>query len=57
MFVQAVWECAGSSLVRRLGPADRVRPAQRDLHTRLGWTLVEVGPRLASAPRTAVTVS
>lgn len=41
----------------RLLAAGRVRPEPRDLRTRLGWTLVEVGLRLASAPRTAVAVS
>jgi hypothetical protein len=34
----------------RLAVAAR-RP--RDLRTRLGWTLVEVGLRLAAAPKTA----
>jgi hypothetical protein len=29
----------------------------RDLRTRLGWTLVEVGLRLAAPPRTAAAVS
>ncbi|MET9776559.1 hypothetical protein ABZ023_20225 [Streptomyces sp. NPDC006367] len=29
----------------------------RGLRTRLGWTLVEVGLRLAAAPRTAVALS
>jgi hypothetical protein len=29
---------------------------RRDLRTRLGWTLVEVGLRLATAPKTAATV-
>jgi hypothetical protein len=28
----------------------------RGLRTRLGWTLVEVGLRLAAAPRTAVAL-
>ncbi|MER5217465.1 hypothetical protein ABT063_44845 [Streptomyces sp. NPDC002838] len=28
----------------------------RELRTRLGWTLVEVGLRLATAPRTAPAV-
>jgi hypothetical protein len=28
----------------------------RDLRVRLGWTLVEVGLRLAAAPRTAAAV-
>ena len=37
----------------RLAAAAR-RP--RDLRTRLGWTLVEVGLRLATAPRTAAAV-
>ncbi|KOU66420.1 hypothetical protein ADK57_18410 [Streptomyces sp. MMG1533] len=37
----------------RLAAAAR-RP--RDLRTRLGWTLVEVGLRLAAAPKTAVAV-
>ncbi len=29
----------------------------RDLRTRLGWTLVEVGLRLATTPRTATAAS
>ncbi|AOR29855.1 hypothetical protein BFF78_01045 [Streptomyces fodineus] len=29
---------------------------RRDLRTRLGWTLVEVGLRLAAAPKTAAAV-
>jgi hypothetical protein len=36
-----------------------VRPAARDRHalrTRLGWTLVEVGLRLATRPGTAAAV-
>ncbi|MFF4797036.1 hypothetical protein ACFY1U_01315 [Streptomyces sp. NPDC001351] len=37
----------------RLTVATRRR---RDLRTRLGWTLVEVGLRLAAAPRTAAAV-
>ncbi|GAA0437685.1 hypothetical protein [Streptomyces luteireticuli] len=37
----------------RLSAAVRHR---RDLRTCLGWTLVEVGLRLAAAPRTAVVV-
>ncbi|WP_406490522.1 hypothetical protein OHB06_00695 [Streptomyces sp. NBC_01604] len=37
----------------RLAAATR-RP--RDLRTRLGWTLVEVGLRLAAAPKTAAAV-
>ncbi|MFS4092536.1 hypothetical protein [Streptomyces sp. AF1A] len=28
----------------------------RDLRTRLGWTLVELGLRLAAAPKTAAAV-
>ncbi|POX46228.1 hypothetical protein [Streptomyces sp. Ru72] len=28
----------------------------RDLRTRLGWALVEVGLRLAAAPKTAVAI-
>ncbi|GAB2987104.1 hypothetical protein GCM10023080_060820 [Streptomyces pseudoechinosporeus] len=38
----------------RLAAAAR-RP--RDLRTRLGWTLVEVGLRLAAAPKAAAAVS
>ncbi|MFF4499661.1 hypothetical protein [Streptomyces sp. NPDC001401] len=30
---------------------------RRDLRTRLGWTLVEVGLRLAAAPKAAAAVS
>ncbi|MFJ3893839.1 MULTISPECIES: hypothetical protein [unclassified Streptomyces] len=30
--------------------AVEARPLRRDLRTRLGWTLVELGLRLASAP-------
>ncbi|MFJ4646050.1 hypothetical protein ACIP6Q_21230 [Streptomyces bobili] len=44
----------------RLAAAARVpRRSQdlRDLRTRLGWTLVEVGLRLAAPPRTAAAVS
>ncbi|GGK53832.1 hypothetical protein [Streptomyces flaveus] len=37
----------------RLAVAAR-RP--RDLRTRLGWTLVEVGLRLATAPKTVAAV-
>ncbi|MFE7811275.1 hypothetical protein ACFU5P_04680 [Streptomyces sp. NPDC057433] len=37
----------------RLAAAAR-RP--RDIRTRLGWTLVEVGLRLAAAPKTAAAV-
>ncbi|MDJ1134251.1 hypothetical protein [Streptomyces iconiensis] len=37
----------------RLVSADRRR---RGLRTRLGWTLVEVGLRLAAEPRTAAAV-
>ncbi|MFM9631261.1 MULTISPECIES: hypothetical protein [Streptomyces] len=43
----------------RLAAAARVRRRSRDLRdlrTRLGWTLVEVGLRLAAAPRTAAAV-
>ncbi|MFG3267807.1 hypothetical protein [Streptomyces bobili] len=43
----------------RLAAAARVPRRSRDLRdlrTRLGWTLVEVGLRLAAAPRTAVAV-
>lgn len=32
----------------------RLAAATRDLRTRLGWALVEVGLRLAAAPRTAI---
>ncbi|NUP39595.1 MAG: hypothetical protein HOY76_21925 [Streptomyces sp.] len=37
----------------RLAAVSRRR---QDLRTRLGWTLVEVGLRLAAAPRTATAV-
>ncbi|MER7928807.1 hypothetical protein ABTY96_37715 [Streptomyces sp. NPDC096057] len=30
--------------------AAQARPPRRELRTRLGWTLVELGLRLASAP-------
>ncbi|MGQ4430601.1 MULTISPECIES: hypothetical protein [unclassified Streptomyces] len=30
--------------------AAQARPPRRELRTRLGWTLVEIGLRLASAP-------
>ncbi|MEV6407376.1 hypothetical protein [Streptomyces bobili] len=43
----------------RLAAAARVPRRSRDLRdlrTRLGWTLVEVGLRLAAAPRTAAAV-
>ncbi|MFF8318871.1 hypothetical protein ACF06V_17095 [Streptomyces bobili] len=44
----------------RLAAAARVPRRSRDLRdlrTRLGWTLVEVGLRLAAPPRTAAAVS
>ncbi|MCX5524901.1 hypothetical protein OG342_18845 [Streptomyces bobili] len=44
----------------RLAAAARVPRRSRDprdLRTRLGWTLVEVGLRLATPPRTAAAVS
>ncbi|USQ89023.1 hypothetical protein NFX46_37945 [Streptomyces phaeoluteigriseus] len=40
----------------RLAAAARRPRDPQDLRTRLGWTLVEVGLRLAAAPRTAVAV-
>ncbi|MFD3730022.1 hypothetical protein [Streptomyces sp. NPDC058632] len=41
----------------RLAAAARHSRRPRHLRTRLGWTLVEVGLRLAAAPRPAVAVS
>ncbi|MEF9903737.1 hypothetical protein [Streptomyces sp. P9-A2] len=38
----------------RLAVAARPARHPRPLRTRLGWTLVEVGLRLAAGPRTAV---
>ncbi|MFE7646263.1 hypothetical protein [Streptomyces phaeoluteigriseus] len=40
----------------RLAAVARHPRDPQDLRTRLGWTLVEVGLRLAAAPRTAVAV-
>ncbi|MFC5955871.1 hypothetical protein ACFP51_15715 [Streptomyces pratens] len=40
----------------RLAAAARPARHPRPLRTRLGWTLVEVGLRLAAAPRPAVAV-
>ncbi|MFF9216432.1 hypothetical protein [Streptomyces viridosporus] len=40
----------------RLAGAARGRRSPHDLRGRLGWTLVEVGLRLVTAPRAATTV-
>ncbi|GAB2833816.1 hypothetical protein GCM10027073_72790 [Streptomyces chlorus] len=40
----------------RLAAATRCPWRPQRLRTRLGWTLVEVGLRLAAAPRSAVAV-
>lgn len=42
---------------RRLAAAARHPRRPRPFRTRLGWALVEVGLRLAAAPRAAATVS